>query len=324
MQKSSVEFFANGKIILTAEYFVLYGAKALALPVKFGQSLSVIPPILCHSAPKNLKEESVRIDHSIFSWQSFYRDQLWFSAEFNSGDFSIQKTSDRAIAETLILLLKTAHELNSEFGIDPGILVKTVLDFSPQWGLGSSSTLVANLAAWAKVDPFVLNEEVFHGSGFDIACTRANGPILYVKGQAAKPVEVNYPFAENLYLVYSGRKKGTREAITGKNFRVSEAMKNEISALTEQFSICKKLNDFQDLIKIHEQKTAFLIGQVPVQERLFSGFGGAIKSLGAWGGDFLLAASEWNFNRVKSYFAEKGMTKILKWEEMVLQKCHGF
>ena len=34
-------FYSNGKLLLTAEYLVLDGAKALALPTKFGQDLEV-------------------------------------------------------------------------------------------------------------------------------------------------------------------------------------------------------------------------------------------------------------------------------------------
>ena len=34
-------FYSNGKLLITGEYVVLDGAKALALPTKFGQSLLV-------------------------------------------------------------------------------------------------------------------------------------------------------------------------------------------------------------------------------------------------------------------------------------------
>ena len=35
------EFYSNGKLLLTSEYVVLDGIECLALPTKFGQSLSV-------------------------------------------------------------------------------------------------------------------------------------------------------------------------------------------------------------------------------------------------------------------------------------------
>ncbi|HBL76532.1 MAG: hypothetical protein A2W90_00490 [Bacteroidetes bacterium GWF2_42_66] len=308
MPKPPVDFFANGKLLLTAEYFVLHGAKALALPVKFGQSLKVIPPGHYDSS----------VESHQFSWQSFFHNERWFSGEFDSDHFSIKKASDWSIAETLVQLLKTVREINPQFQIEAGTTIKTVLDFNPKWGLGSSSTLVANLSEWAGADPFLLNEKVFNGSGFDIACAKAAGPVFYRKGQKAEPVFLKYPFSENLFFVYSGKKKNTREAISAKRIVISEEKKEEISALTDQFSACKKLNDFQKLIKIHEQEVAALIGQEPIQQLLFPDFWGAVKSLGAWGGDFLLVAADRDFRQVKTYFSEKGMTEVFKWEEMVL------
>jgi len=40
-EKFSQSFYGNGKLLLSAEYFVLDGAVALALPTKLGQSLHV-------------------------------------------------------------------------------------------------------------------------------------------------------------------------------------------------------------------------------------------------------------------------------------------
>ena len=34
-------FYSNGKLLITAEYLVLDGAKAFALPTKFGQNLII-------------------------------------------------------------------------------------------------------------------------------------------------------------------------------------------------------------------------------------------------------------------------------------------
>ena len=37
----------------------------------------------------------------------------------------------------------------------------------------TSSTLIANLAKWSNVDPYILLSETFGGSGYDIACASA-------------------------------------------------------------------------------------------------------------------------------------------------------
>ena len=34
-------FYSNGKLLLTGEYLVLNGAVALAIPTKFGQTLTI-------------------------------------------------------------------------------------------------------------------------------------------------------------------------------------------------------------------------------------------------------------------------------------------
>lgn len=59
-------FHAHGKLLLSAEYMVLYGSTALALPLKPGQSLEITQ-----------KQEP-----GVFIWTAFYKDKLWFMATF--------------------------------------------------------------------------------------------------------------------------------------------------------------------------------------------------------------------------------------------------
>jgi len=53
-----------------------------------------------------------------------------------------------------------------------------------------------------------------------------------------------------------------------------------------------------------------------VQDRLFPDFPGTVKSLGAWGGDFVLVASELAVSEVVNYFSDKGFRTILSWKDM--------
>jgi hypothetical protein len=50
-----------------------------------------------------------------------------------------------------------------------------------------------------------------------------------------------------------------------------------------------------------------------IKESLFSDFDGIIKSLGAWGGDFVMAA-----DHPAEYFAAKGYETIVAYEDMIL------
>jgi hypothetical protein len=53
------------------------------------------------------------------------------------------------------------------------------LEFDRHSGLGSSSTVINNIAKYAGVDAFALNKIIFSGSGYDIACANAKKPVLF-------------------------------------------------------------------------------------------------------------------------------------------------
>ncbi len=103
------------------------------------------------------------------------------NATFNSE----KEGSADFIAETLQDILVEARKLNPEFlQSEQGFLVKTNLTFPRDWGLGTSSTLINNIAQWAKVDAFQLLWNSFSGSGYDIANAQYNTPILYAAQQS--------------------------------------------------------------------------------------------------------------------------------------------
>ena len=52
-----------------------------------------------------------------------------------------------------------------------------------------------------------------------------------------------------------------------------------------------------------------------IKEAVFPDFNGVIKSLGAWGGDFVMVVSQEN---PKKYFAQKGYEIMLTYGEMIL------
>ncbi|MBK8672865.1 MAG: hypothetical protein IPN93_07720 [Bacteroidetes bacterium] len=71
-------------------------------------------------------------------------------------------------------------------------------------------------------------------------------------------------------------------------------------------------------IEKHEEIISTYLGIEKIKSLYFSDFFGSIKSLGAWGGDFVMAVSEKNEKETKAYFNKKGYSTILKWNEMVL------
>ena len=297
---------ANGKLLLTGEYLVLHGAKAIALPLKVGQSLTV--------------SEGNHSDSLV--WQAFYNGQVWFSCELNPTDFSVLNASHLEKAEMLSKVFRTIESLNPEFTLKSGTKFETTLESSPEWGFGSSSTLISLLSQWAGVDPFKLNELVFTGSGFDIACATADGPIFYVRNKQAEPILLDYPFADQLFLAYSGQKKKTAGEVSSflKERKVSDQLIDEVSRLADDFAVCRELVKFNRLIVWHEQLVGKLIGKYPVKTEYFADFEGEIKSLGAWGGDFYLVSTALPFSGVKKYFENKGLTTLLRWDDLILNR----
>ena len=300
-------YHANGKLLLTGEYLVLHGAKAIAVPLNVGQQMA----ISIDSEPNNIR------------WQAFYQNQVWFSCELDPTDLSIFTTTNTEKSATLVRILQAIKSLKTEFFLAPGTLFKTTIEANPEWGLGSSSTLLSLLSQFADVDPFVLNEMVFQGSGFDIACATADGPILYVRNQLVKPINLDYPFASQLFLVYSGRKKKTATEVRAflKEKVISSQTVSEMSALTDEFAACRDQNEFNLLIRLHEELVSKSIGRIPVKSEFFGDFKGEVKSLGAWGGDFfLVSTNKLTFSEVNRYFENKGLMTVFKWGDLLLNR----
>ena len=322
---------AHGKFLLTGEYLVLKGALALALPLKLGQSLQV-----------SLADTDTHYLH----WIAQQPDKPWFSVLFDTETLQPVSTDDQAKAEKLSSILKAVRQLkpNAFFGSD--MRFRTHLDFNPEWGLGSSSTLIANLARWANVNPYQLLKLTFGGSGYDIACATAEGPIYYQlvdarsalrqaqgpqQSKVVEPVETptpmvesvsfNPPFAEHLFFVYQGQKQSSSKEIKAFLAKANPIdLQKDIEAISEisrSVPQCQNLDEFGLLMQCHERIIARCIGQEPVQKR-FPDFEGVLKSLGAWGGDFILAATKWDKSQVKAYFKGKGLDVFFGYQEMVI------
>ena len=308
-----MNYYSNGKLLLTGEYLVLDGAKSLALPTKFGQDLVV-----------------EKIKESQLIWGSFSdTGACWFEAVFDlpklrlvNCTFSSDKEGNaEVIAETLLEILMEAQRVNPNFlNSENGFVVKTNLTFPRNWGLGSSSTLINSIASWAKVDAFQLLWNSFKGSGYDIACAQNNTPILYQiedKKPVVTKVEFNPNFKENLFFLYLNEKQDSKEGIT--KFRESGiSFQNEIthiSAITDAFLRANSIVDFNKLIVEHEQIISSIIKLQPVKEKLFSDYFGEVKSLGAWGGDFVMVTGN---EETPAYFKKKGFETVLTYSEMIL------
>ncbi len=297
-----------GKVLLSAEYFVLDGALALALPCQLGQSLKVFP----------LHEES------LLHWESYDpAGGRWFEGRFRLPDLKPLAFTDAPTAERLRALLQAAQTLQPAFlQTRRGRRVRTELEFPLDWGLGSSSTLVAALARWAGVSPFALLEKSFGGSGYDLACAEADGPILFQRTPEPwfERVSFHPPFRHRLFFLHLGRKQDSRQGIARYRKRVAhpEQWTPRFSSLTRQLLSADDPSTFEALLREHERLVGELLGCIPLQLQRFSDFPGAVKSLGAWGGDFALVSSPWDAPATERYFARKGLHTLLPYDELIL------
>jgi mevalonate kinase len=291
-------FSAHGKLLITGEYFVLDGADSLALPVRYGQSLRAAP----HSAAHQLV------------WRSTdEQGSAWFEAALQMSNFSLIDATDTAIVERLQQILRACRHLNPHFLTEQrGHSVLTQLDFPRQWGLGTSSTLIAAVANWAGVNPYQLLEDTFGGSGYDIACATADGPIIYQRRPSSSPLvqRVHFmpDFADHLYFIYLGKKQDSRAGIA--RYRALQpdnltALKSEISQMTQALLKAEDIGTFEAILLEHETLVSRTLHLPRAQDLHFPDFPGVIKSLGAWGGDFVLATFEGSQAELEVYLNQK-------------------
>lgn len=299
------KFYSNGKLLLSGEYLILDGATGVAIPTLFGQELNV---------------ERTELENTL-SWTSIdEKGAVWFEAQYNLPELTLLSfNGDRKVAETLQKILLQAKRTNTAFLNDAnGIHVTTRLSFPRNWGLGTSSTLINNIAQWAKVDAFDLLFNSFGGSGYDIACAQYDQAITYQLKHGAPSIETvvfDPSFKDQLYFVHLNKKQISSESI--KAYKSNETDQKAVQRITEiskSLLRANTLSDFNALLKEHESILSSILREQTIQQRFFSDFKGQIKSLGAWGGDFILATGN---HETTDYFSLKGYQTVIPYASMI-------
>ncbi len=305
-------FRSNGKLMITGEYLVLAGARALAMPVSYGQWLRVDP---------------VGGGKKVLHWQSLVRQKPWLKTTFDTGTLEpltdSHENDDTDSIRFVQQALCAARKRNPAFLQGPHSWKATAnLEFDKQWGFGSSSSLISNIAYWAETDPYSLFLQLSKGSGYDLACARSQRPIVYTfTGHTQKPViqevDFNPAFHEHLFFVYSGRKQDSAISVAGFNAsKVKKEHADTISRITDHIITSTSLHDFIQLLQMHERVVSKATGLTPIQSTWFPDFPGVVKSLGAWGGDFFLAAATLPPEEIKNYFLNKNMPVIFAFQDL--------
>ena len=301
------QFFSHGKLLLTSEYMILDGALAFAIPTQFGQKLTI---------------QEIEDSQSLIIWDSRCQNQLWVKTKINYKNWKILESNLTDSALFIMNIIKEIQKLSSDkFKKNTSYLIKSNLEFPQNFGLGSSSTLLTNLAKWAKINPFELNENILGGSGYDIAVAQNSFAILYqIKDKIRHIEKINFSpkFKNELLFIHLNQKQNSREGIKlyhSKN--KSQQLIQEFSEITKSIVQCNDINSFSELMNIHEKKLSQFLGLKTAKEIYFSDCPVFIKSLGAWGGDFVMSKK---FDGYQKYFTQKGFKNVFTWQNLILEK----
>lgn len=298
------KIFSPGKLLLTSEYAVLDGALALAVPTQLGQEFFF---------------EEKMDGKSLVTWEAFHQEQHWLHCIINYQTDEIVEANIPEAAEFVKKVLKNTRKLSLiRFQNGESYLLKTNLQFPSNFGLGSSSTLMSNIAEWAEIDPFLLNEISLGGSGYDVAVAREKSTVLFQKLKGVNRVEkinFNPPFQDRLIFLHLNKKQDSRKGI--EQYRAkdkSEELIKALSEITRKVLEVQNLEEFSFLMSNHEEKLSQFLGLETVKEKYFQDCPTFVKSLGAWGGDFVMSSK---FPDYSKYFHDKGFHTIFSWEEII-------
>lgn len=277
---------------------MLKGSLALAIPTKLGQSLNF-----------------TEAESGNLNWHSYnHLNKLWLQVEFDP-QLNIISASDADKATFLQHLLRKGFELSGE-EFRPG-LAETRLEFDRNWGLGSSSTLTYLIADWLGADQMKLHFATQIGSGYDVACASARSPLLYRKDSDIYIHHLKLPeYYSKAYFIHLNQKQLSKPEVEKfMSGSQAPAILSRISEISLALTLVSSSQELRQLITEHETLMSDLLQRPTVQARLFPDFKGIVKSLGAWGGDFVMALGD----DVPAYFRGKGYGTCIPFDDMVLQ-----
>ncbi len=305
-------FYGHGKLLLSGEYFVMDGAQALALPTTVGQSMKV----------------KYRTSYQpTLNWKSFdHKGTMWFESDYEFWHFNPIKTQENNATQSMLSDILRAVRLQNPHFLrdDMDVMVETKIEFPLEWGLGSSSTFIYNIAQWAYVSPFELLKKTMGGSGYDIACAQAGGPIKFEKIDGKPQWETahfNPSYRDHMYFLYLGHKQNSANEVmkyNDMNITNKAGIVSEISQLTREMVQAGDLITFNRVIKTHEDIIARALSYEKVKDTYFKDYWGEVKSLGAWGGDFVLITTDRSMEETREYFNSRGFGTLIAYDEIVM------
>jgi mevalonate kinase len=172
------------------------------------------------------------------------------------------------------------------------------------------------------IDPMPLHFKVSNGSGYDVACGMTDSAITYQLDDglvAVNPINWKPSFSASLFFVYLNTKQKSSSEVSKYQDRKSnfdmDAAVDEISSITQSMLNAESVEDFDEAMVKHEELMSSVLGYPTVKQLYFSDYKGTVKSLGAWGGDFVLATGSYE---ERAYFVSKGYDVIEEYDALIL------
>lgn len=293
------QFTAHGKLLLFGEYLVLRGSSCLAIPLQFGQELRISQ----HNGKSIL-------------WESKDQENPWLMILF-SPELAIIHATDMSKAEIIQKLLFQIKTLNPTINWSQ-IHFSFNTNFNREYGFGTSSTLISLLSQWTEVNPYLLLNNSFGGSGYDIAAATTSLPFTYtINDKITKSFVLPKEITDKLLFVYLGKKQqSSREIIKFQSKQTSENQINQMNEIVKKAITCTSIEAWENLIDESENLLSSILETPKVKDLLFSDYSFSIKSLGAWGGDFIMATCR-DINVARDYFINNGHNTLYSYNELI-------
>ncbi|MCZ2222663.1 MAG: hypothetical protein LC122_03430, partial [Chitinophagales bacterium] len=153
--------------------------------------------------------------------------------------------------------------------------------------------------------------------GYDIATATAKEPIIY---SVANKVEKTFLLSKNitqyLLFIYLGKKQvSSKEIIAFKNKTISLQQIETMNKIVTEAACCNNIVQWEKLMNESETMLSTILQTNTIQQKYFQDYPFAIKSLGAWGGDFIMATCR-NMDQAKKYFQSKNKQPIFTYKEL--------
>lgn len=295
--------FSPGKLLLTSEYLVLDGALALAVATKLGQEFYY--------------EKVDDFSGNIF-WEAYHQNQIWLKAIINTQNWEIVETNLPTETNTLLNILRYGYQM-STLSTSNAYSIRTNLQFPSDFGLGSSATLINNIATFFDCNAFELNQKIFGGSGYDIAVAKEKSALLYQlknDNRNVQKIEFCPVYSKDLVFIHLNRKKNSREGLQHfKNLEKNLEIISECTTITHQVVHCKSIEEFSELMQHHENILSDFLKTETCGKTFFRNCPVFTKSLGAWGGDFVMSRK---FDGYLDWFSERGFKTIISWDDLII------